>query len=323
MLYTPTQNKVPYANILLIGEPKVGKTLLASTIPHAYFLDLEEGASSTGCYRQTFTKDASGFKTLKRELEALARLKPDEDGLLHHTVGDHELLVGAVVIDSIDELQLVADLTIKKVGLQYWGDMLKLMRGIVTTARRINAHLVCIAHARDVAGDGDAVDVGLALQGGIRSQLPRWFDVLLHLVTLPGGATILTGTTTIGKKTYLAGDRHYAFEGKRYPLRWANGKPDAEIMGTILAATTGGAKEELTVDPDAMAEKLSAEVKGATQSTLNTWPDLKAWIEQQDRDIEEAKAVLQEKHGKWDKAKLDLYQLTLKAHYRNNPLDTD
>jgi hypothetical protein len=247
--YTPDDDSITYATLLLMGAPKSGKTLTASTATAPYFLDIERGAASTGCARAEFTFDKAGYKQLERELATLAKLTPEKDGLLKHKVNGHQFQIGTVVLDSMDALQQMADQVVGNVGDQraYWGEMLKLMRGIVTTLRKINAHVIMIAHSRPrslpvAKGAPERFDVGLALQGQIAIQVPRWADVILHLANLQTGAVCFTKTETVDGRTYLAGDRHNLFGGNRVPIVWKDNKPLADTMATILARASGGVK---------------------------------------------------------------------------------
>ncbi len=60
------------------------------------------------------------------------------------------MLIGSVIIDTIDELQRITDMIISSTDHRYWGDMLKKMQAVVNAARRVNAHVAFIGHTKEV-----------------------------------------------------------------------------------------------------------------------------------------------------------------------------
>jgi len=285
----PTDNTVQYFSALIVGDPGSYKTLLASTAKDCYFLDVEGGAAHTGCWRMTFTPDREGYEKLKQEIRALGRLRPEPDGALTHTVQEdgesHTFPVRTVVIDTLDEAQTLAGFKIGKVvnrygredKLRFYGLLLEELRDeIVYPARRINCNVLFIAHTRvylpDEARQADVLpEVTLALQGSIRDQLPRWFDVILHLIiNQDGSRTLLTQPASSNGKHYMAKDRYHMFRGQSFAIHIGEGgKPDGRFLQTLIDRTSGGIKEGQASEAARTVSKIKSEwIAAAMQARL-------------------------------------------------------
>jgi len=213
-LRKPSDRHIPYATILLVGDPGSYKTLLASTAPSAYILDADDGAAHTGVHgHYGFPIGAQGYDEILNEIKALSRLRPGSDGLLTHTLDSEKFRVGTVVIDTLDEVQSWAGAKAKPLSQRYgkfdsrmYYRLLKeYMKDLITAARQINAHLVFVAHTKTYLSDEDRK----AKKDG------RWLE---------------------------AKDRYHLFQGKAYTVKFRGDKPDPAIMQTILDITTGGVK---------------------------------------------------------------------------------
>jgi len=256
-LRKPSDRHIPYATILLVGDPGSYKTLLASTTPSAYILDADNGAAHTGVHAHYgFPISAQGYDEILKEIEVLGRLRPGNDGLLTHTLDGEEFKVGTVVIDTLDEVQSWAGAKAKPNSQRYgkfdsrtYYRLLKnYMKDVVTAARQINAHLVFVAHTKTYLSDEDRqakklATVTLALEGRIRDEMLGWVDVMLHLVNRQDGSRqLLTQPGVVDGRWLEAKDRYHLFQGKTYTVQFKGDKPDSAIMQTILDITTGGVK---------------------------------------------------------------------------------
>lgn len=248
--FPPTDSpRVSHATVLILGEPKLGKTLLAATWPRPYFLDVDDGAGHTKAPRMTFPKSPAGFKLLEGEVKRLANLKPGDDGLLDHTVEGTSFKVGTVVLDSVTEAQLLAGLGIKTGSdtRRYYGDLRKAMLGMMTTFRAIHAHLILVCHAKARMDEESKLTfVGIDLEGSIRDTLPKWVDLAMHVVAdpmQPARRTIITQPTRKSNTVYFAGDRYHLFEGKEYDL-WAGDQINAAMAQHVLQICMGGLRPQ-------------------------------------------------------------------------------
>ena len=256
-LRKPSDRHIPYATILLVGDPGSYKTLLASTAPSAYILDADDGAAHTGVHgHYGFPIGAQGYDEILNEIKALSRLRPGSDGLLTHTLDSEKFRVGTVVIDTLDEVQSWAGAKAKPLSQRYgkfdsrmYYRLLKeYMKDLITAARQINAHLVFVAHTKTYLSDEDRkakklATVTLALEGRIRDEILGWVDVMLHLVNRQDGTRqLLTQPSVVDGRWLEAKDRYHLFQGKAYTVKFRGDKPDPAIMQTILDITTGGVK---------------------------------------------------------------------------------
>lgn len=252
MLRTPRDRTVNYCTACIIGDEGSYKTLLASTFPHPYFLDVDNGAAHTNSYRFCdIPKTAAGYTSVKNEIAKLARLRPGKDGLLTHSMEGETFKVGTVVLDTLDEMQILAGMGVPTGDQRkYYRELLKRLRDeIVYPLKNINAHIIVIAHTRtwDVENDlkaaGQIAQRTLALEGSIRNALPGWFDVILHITnTSANKRMMLTQPTTRGPWRFLAKDRYHVFGGKEYEVKMSGDKPDAALAQMILERTSGGVK---------------------------------------------------------------------------------
>lgn len=252
MLRGPNDKTVNYSTVAIIGDPGSYKTLLASTFPHAYFLDADGGAAHTGCYRQgDIPKSKDGYQLVKKEIEALGRLTPDTDGLLMHSVDGTSFQVGTVILDTLDETQILASFGVPNNDpRKYYKELLRRLRDeIIYPLKNINAHVIVIAHTKTWQVDNEQKAAGqvtqrtLALEGAVRNALPGWFDVILHIVNERGGKrTMLTQPTFKGQWEFLAKDRYHVFGGKTFDVKMIGDRPDPGLAQLILERTSGGVK---------------------------------------------------------------------------------
>ncbi len=256
-------NAIPYATLLLVGDSGAGKTLLASQMPDAFFLDIESGAHHTGCPRITFDRTGASYNEVINLLKGLARIKPSEDGLLHWkpSGAPQEFAIGTLVIDSVDELQGIVGKTITVTGHRYWGQMLDKMRKVFDLARCCGCHLVFVAHTREYKPSEEEIkkyqaipSVGLALQGQVRDKVPNWVDVALNLIVEDDGSkTLISERKIIRGRSYYAKDRYHVFNGETYQIRFDNeGKIKNGILDRILKRCAAGGErpgaEEMLLD---------------------------------------------------------------------------
>jgi hypothetical protein len=310
---------IPYATVVFLGDPKIGKTRLAGMFPDAYIMDFDEGAAHASAVSNTYPRNAKGYDVALNELKRLAQLQPGKSGALQHTVDGHKFPVRTLVLDTLTELQNYARLKIEKGGKswnkqRFYGDLLDLVRDFITIARSVNAHLVMTVHTKTtIEEEGSGQDkktwewVDIRLEGSIRDLLPGWADLILYLVNEPktGQKYMLTQETRIGQRIYRAGDRYHIFEGQKLQLyKGANGDLNPEIVEKIIGVTEGG-QRIVEVEP---------------WKAWTAWDDIAAWVSENGRDVQEAKDVLAEKSPGFSSAKFESYYQILTEFWKENPV---
>ena len=286
--------KPAYIRAMLTGSPGTGKTLFPSSLPSLY-LDLEGRAGHTGRPRLLFTKDANGIQDIQNTVNLLARLKPDEKGMLTYTQqGTEPIEFNTLVIDSLDEIQVMMDIGWPKTGdmRRWWGRALTVMQNIITSAKTVNAHLFVISHAKEYMPDEAQQKTGvfvpevkLALSGQIRDRAPRWFDTILHMMPDPTAKNrvgILTQPQAIGGRYYLAKDATHIFGGKNLTVRFENGKPNPADVQAMVDATDSGGDVSMFINPEAVyaqaeeeaAVRLSEAEEAFNPALISTYDEL-------------------------------------------------
>lgn len=244
-------------SVLVLGEPGVGKTRFAGTFPFPLFLDYEQGCSSATPNGRPLTLEVATEKsTLTTTRKIVAAIKAGsfdpETGLVTFTYDGHKMSCATLVIDTIDVIQLACkqfDILKNKVKMemQDWDIILNKMSPLMMDLNALPVHVVVTAHTKkrepfkDRSGTHHAGEAAIAMQGSIRNQLPGWFDLILHVVTVDsrGNRAIVTGPKSLGGYKLLAKDRHglldHMLNDKGFipqPLG-ENGYPVPDIANTI------------------------------------------------------------------------------------------
>lgn len=185
----------------ILGEPGGGKTRLAGTWPRPFFVDVDNGAASAipggEVMRERIPTDRNILKVIRGKLKELDK-RDDLD---------------TIVIDSINMVQQAVKVAIlrgrTKMQLQDWDQMLNLMMPLVVDWHAVSKHVVVVAHSRRREKEGQPDLLTFAVQGSLRSQMPRWFDCILHLnVGKEGQRFVMTQPIIYRGVKYMAKDRH-------------------------------------------------------------------------------------------------------------------
>lgn len=200
--------------VLILGRPGVGKTRLAGSFPEPFILDLENGADTAypGKVRKIdIPTDAKTLATVKATVQSMSQC-PFEDGALQTSHGP----VQTIVVDSMDAIQqAVMDFSIlkgskTKMERSDWGTILNMVRPTLLLLRNLPIHAVVTAHTKTRDGEQNKSGVmDLAVQGALRDQMPRWFDVIMHIAEQPNAKRMLVTQGQIWNQyRWLAKDRH-------------------------------------------------------------------------------------------------------------------
>lgn len=248
--YVPPEEgqKTDLARVCILGEPGVGKTRLAATFPDPFFLDMEKGAASAragGVHRLIVPTDRGALTAVRKILQDMARA-PLNGGTISYQVPDGPRVdVGTVVIDSIDAIQQPVKMYEvlrgrSKMERSDWDTLLNLLTPLVLDWHALPINVVVIAHTKRSEGEEKrpgSMDFGV--QGSLRSQMPRWFSHILHIVSGPDGERFVVTEPTVSKGyRYLAKDRHHSLAhlGTNGVIKLpcdADGYPDDRITRVI------------------------------------------------------------------------------------------
>jgi len=140
---TPTAPKTELSdfNWIIYGDPKVGKTTLASSFPGVLFLATEDGQGAHGCYRVPVTSWPLFLKSCNEIAAA-----------------DHKFKT--IAVDTIDNLwDLCSEFVCKKLDIDHeseveWGKAYKMVKGeffrALTKLSLLPYGLVMISHATEI-----------------------------------------------------------------------------------------------------------------------------------------------------------------------------
>jgi hypothetical protein len=248
MLYIPgsgTPQTYGPARVCILGDSGVGKTRLAATFPNPYFLDLENGAGSTGKPRLFVPPSANTSATVLNEIKALAGLAVIDGAVKHPKKG---FPISTLVLDSIDGIQETEKYfgVLKgrtKMQMQDWDTLYNVIFPLVLAWSSLPIHVVVVAHVKQEEGEEGKPGVkSFSLQGSFKDKMPRWFDYILHLAAGPDGKRFVITQPMISKGyQYKAKDRHGVLAALakggyiELPLT-EKGFPTSEISDTISKA---------------------------------------------------------------------------------------
>jgi hypothetical protein len=154
-----------------------------------------------------------------------------------------------VVIDSIGAIQQPVKMYEvlrgrSRMERNDWDTLLNLLTPLVLDWHAVPVNVVVIAHTKRTDGEGNKPgSMGFGVQGSLRSQMPRWFSHILHIVAGPDGQRFVVTQPTVSKGyRYLAKDRHNSLThlGDKgiIPLPAdEDGYPDGTIAQVICGTT--------------------------------------------------------------------------------------
>jgi phage nucleotide-binding protein len=182
----PPSEVILYLNLLVYGEPGVGKTYLAATAqdsPHTtpvLFLDVEGGTTTI---RRRKDVDVKRIKSIDELVQVHKMLHDENDGYYK-----------TVVIDSLTELQkldmrdVMKELTQKRPdldpdvpGMREWGKSAEHIRRIVRGFRDLPLNTVMTALSNIERDENGVVQYTPSLPGKLKMEVPGFMDIVGYL----------------------------------------------------------------------------------------------------------------------------------------------
>lgn len=179
-----------HLNMMVYGEPGVGKTLFAATGPGpVLFLDVDDGLLTL---RDLDPKvaEALGVDPTQwyfESIRSLADIREQIKRLATEFARDPNFF-GTVVLDNLTELQrvLMSDLLGQSdpprqvPEIRDWGIILSMMQGVVRNVKKLPCVTVFIAHETGAKENRFAP----ALAGRIQEELPGYVDIVARYVLI-------------------------------------------------------------------------------------------------------------------------------------------
>lgn len=240
-------DKTLAARVCIMGDPGVGKTRLAGTFPHPFFIDCENGAGTAtpeGPNRLVIPMGATLVNDVKDALKKLNKQKPDAEGFITY----RDMKIGTVVLDSADAIQQAAKVFSilrgrTKMERADWGTLLEIMTPVLLEWQSLPINAIIIAHTKRRAGETKRPgELGFSVQGALKDQMPRWFSIIMHIMAGTDGARYVVTQPMIHKNNRIqAKDRHNVLaelvdRNGIIKLPAKDGYPSQDIANAICAS---------------------------------------------------------------------------------------
>lgn len=225
----PTRPNVPQTGFpqtdswLLYGQPKIGKTTLASNFPQAIILDMEGGASRVDCH-------VLPIKSMEDLRDAYDALEADNGKNFKTVVLDSiDIVYDWVEIDTCDFISKKMKTKVDNIGEapmgSDWAEARKRLLGIVEVWQSLPITKVFLAHAKAVQGEaGTQMQKAktLDLPGKLSHRFPARVDNIGFCYATKAG----TGLNRVNERFVSfapydeleAGSRSKELEGKVLPM---------------------------------------------------------------------------------------------------------
>lgn len=213
------QEIVPYLNLLIYGEPGVGKTLLASTAEDhlltgpVLHLDIEGGLVTV--------RKKKNYQAIR--VRSIAKIIEVHD-MVESLSAKGECPWKTVILDNISELQKLDLRTVMleakekardpdKVDLDVpsqreWGKSGERMRRIIRAYRDLPVHTIAVAWMGSEHDDSTGIVSYYPLMPGkLRGEVPGYFDIVGRLTAVSKQGDVVRSLQVAGTNRVVAKDR--------------------------------------------------------------------------------------------------------------------
>lgn len=176
--------KDSYFKLLLVGPPKVGKSLLAATAPNPYVASVEPGMASLRNLSVPYRRF-----TTSEDLRTLLSIFQQPKEMWGMSLGLGDRVIDTVIIDVLDEVQrifsgdIMAESGRSFLERSDWSKLSDKMRRFVKGFVAIPAHVIFCCHVMEREDESGRVSILPKLEGGFRDEVAQHVDIAALLET--------------------------------------------------------------------------------------------------------------------------------------------
>ena len=161
-------------NILIYGDPGIGKTTLANTAPNPLVLDFDRGSHRASHRRGNVVQFDSWSDIINSQRE-LQELIAKHDSIIIDTVG--------TMIELMQMFLQTSQPALARNGIKLWGETKKLFAEFFTPLKLSGKNVIFIAHAKEKE-EGDFRIKRPLVQGGSYDLLMQACDLVGYYTTI-------------------------------------------------------------------------------------------------------------------------------------------
>jgi hypothetical protein len=161
-------------NILIYGDPGIGKTTLANTAPNPLVLDFDRGSHRASHRRGNVVQFDSWSDIISSQKE-LQELISKHDSIIIDTVG--------TMIELMQMFLQTSQPALARNGIKLWGETKKLFAEFFTPLKLSGKNVIFIAHAKEKE-EGDFRIKRPLVQGGSYDLLMQACDLVGYYTTI-------------------------------------------------------------------------------------------------------------------------------------------